>query len=550
MTEKNLLYDTILARSFSKNEQKRLGYGAFIASLLFVFTLCTVFKPYLSPLPVVELQLSVDDDGLRMLRITEPQKPQAITSSNEATSEDLEKLIVPTKQDNITSNGVITQSLVSSVDEKLSVCNDTSLPKNHLDSFNCTTTNTTISDEQVITDIESKLEKTMKPICNKLKRTELCEVSGDVRIHGKSATVSVAITFAFSGNSTWHMRPYVRKGDTAAMNRVREWTVKLEQNADDQLQNANFSRCDKNHSIPAMLFSLGGYSMNNFHDFTDIVIPLYTTARRFNGEVQFLVTNKNPRWIEKFRDLLRKLSNYEVIYIDDEDETHCFSSVVVGLNRHREYYKELTIDPSNLEYSMSDFRSFLRDAYSLPNAAVTTRQMRRRRPRILILSRGRSRAFTNAGEIARAARLIGFKVVVAEANTGLASFSQTVNSCDVMVGVHGAGLTNMVFLPENAVVVQILPIGGFEWLAKTDFEDPSKGMNLRYLEYKITPEESTLMQKYGRDHEIVRDPSAVAKRGWESFKSVYLVQQNVSIDMNRFKPVLVKAFELLQSQSV
>ncbi|KAF2608692.1 hypothetical protein F2Q68_00044607 [Brassica cretica] len=75
-------------------------------------------------------------------------------------------------------------------------------------------------------------------------------------------------------------------------------------------------------------------------------------------------------------------------------------------------------------------------------------------------------------------------------------------------------------------------------------------MNLRYLEYKIAAEESTLLRRYGRNHEIVRDPSAVGKRGWEMFQSVYLVQQNVSIDINRFKPVLVKAFELVQMQSV
>ncbi|KAF8100219.1 hypothetical protein N665_0229s0047 [Sinapis alba] len=529
MTEKNLLYDTILARSFSKNEQKRLGYGAFIASLLFVFTLCTVFKPYLSPLPIVELQLPVNA-GLRILRITETQKPQGPKSSNNT----------------ITLNATTPpQSLISSEDHELSVYNDTSLPKSHLVSFN-STTNTTISKEQVITE-GYKMEKTIKPIlCKKLARTELCELSGDVRVHGKSATILAAIAFAFSGNSTWHIKPYARKGDVAAMDRVREWTVKLG-------QNANLSRCVRNHSVPAIIFSLGGYSMNNFHDFTDIVIPLYTTARRFNGEVQFLVTNKNQPWINKFKEILKNLSNYELIYNDEEDETHCFYNVVVGLNRHREYYKELTIDPSDSEYSMSGFRKFLRDAYSLRNAAVrlvTKRKSQRRRPRMLILARGRSRAFTNTGEIARAARLIGFKVVVAEANADVSSFAQTVNSCDVMLGVHGAGLTNMVFLPENAVVIQILPIGGFEWLAKTDFEEPSKGMNLRYLEYKIAAEESTLLRRYGRDHEIVRDPSAVAKRGWEMFQSVYLVQQNVSVDINRFRPVLVKAFELVQKQSV
>ncbi|XP_056842733.1 alpha-1,3-arabinosyltransferase XAT3-like [Raphanus sativus] len=378
--------------------------------------------------------------------------------------------------------------------------------------------------------------------CKKQSRTEICELNGDVRVHGKSATIIAAITSAFAGNTTWQMRPYARKGDLVAMNRVREWTVKLTQNA-DQLENANFSsRCVTNHSVPAMVFSLGGYSMNNFHDYTDIVVPLFTTARRFNGEVQFLVTNKNQPWINKFKEILRSLSNYELIYIDGEDETHCFTTVVVGLNRHQEYFKELTIDPFSSKYSMSDFLRFLRDTYSLRNAAVSLR----RKPRILILSRARSRAFTNTDEIANAAGEIGFEVVVAEANTGVARFAKTVNSCDVMLGVHGAGLTNMVFLPENAVVIQILPIGGFEWLADTYFGRPAKGMDLRYLEYKIKAEESSLMQQYGRDHEVVRDPSAVAKRGWNAFKSAYLVGQNVTVDINRFIPVLAKAFELSQ----
>ncbi|RID64447.1 hypothetical protein BRARA_E03384 [Brassica rapa] len=83
-------------------------------------------------------------------------------------------------------------------------------------------------------------------------------------------------------------------------------------------------------------------------------------------------------------------------------ETHCFSSVTVGLTRHRKYYKELTIDPSNFEYSMSNFRKFLRENVAV--RPVTMRSNQRRRPRMLILARGRSRVFTNAGAIARAAK--------------------------------------------------------------------------------------------------------------------------------------------------
>lgn len=54
------MYSAILARSFSKHEQKRLGYGAFIACFLVALSFCTVFKPYLGPLPICKF----DSDAL------------------------------------------------------------------------------------------------------------------------------------------------------------------------------------------------------------------------------------------------------------------------------------------------------------------------------------------------------------------------------------------------------------------------------------------------------------------------------------------------------
>lgn len=48
------MYNSILARSFSKHEQKKLGYGALVCSLLIVFCFCTLSKPFLSPLPACE----------------------------------------------------------------------------------------------------------------------------------------------------------------------------------------------------------------------------------------------------------------------------------------------------------------------------------------------------------------------------------------------------------------------------------------------------------------------------------------------------------------
>ncbi|EOY21159.1 Glycosyltransferase family 61 protein, putative [Theobroma cacao] len=434
-----IMYDTIFARSFSRSDQKKLGYGAFLGCLLIALCFCLVFKPYTDP---------------RSVRLN-------------------------------------------------------SVPKR------------------------------MKLVCNSETRSDFCEINGDIRIDAKSSTVLFSASpqeSILEENSSRVIRPYTRKEDEHAMSTVKKWSIK------PAVDNNTIPQCNQNHGVPAVLFSLGGYSGNNYHDFTDIIIPLYSTARLFDGEVKFLITDRNPWWIKKFQIILHKLSNYDVVDIDNEESIHCFTSVIVGLKRSPH---ELSIDTTKSPYSMKNFRQFLRSAYSL-NKSTTIRMEDdgKARPRLLIVSRSRTRTFTNTDEIARMARNLGYDVVVAEA-TNVPRFAEIVNSCDVMMGVHGAGLTNMVFLPENAILIQIIPIGGVEWPARTAFGEPSKDMNIRYLDYKIKTEESTLIQQYPPQHEVLNNPSSIWKQGWLAFKAVYLDNQNVNLDVNRFRPTLLRALELL-----
>jgi protein O-mannose beta-1,4-N-acetylglucosaminyltransferase len=374
-------------------------------------------------------------------------------------------------------------------------------------------------------------------------RSDFCEIKGDIRIDGKSSTVFIVSSetdILTAENTSWSIRPYARKGDQAAMGAVREWTVKLVTGASD------IPQCTQNHSVPAILFSAGGYAGNHFHAFTDVILPLFLTSRPYNGEVQFLITNGRPAWISKFETIMKALSRYQLISIDKSQDIHCYDSMTVGLKRRTN--KELSIDPdpSSSPYSMKDFRKFLRSSYSLKKTRATKiRNGSKKRPRLLIISRKRSRAFTNVGEIVTMAKRLGYRVVVAEPDADVSGFAQIINSCDVVMGVHGAGLTNIVFLPENAVLVQVIPFGGTEWLSRTYFEEPAKGMNIRYLDYKIRLEESTLIQQYPADHVVLRDPSAIWKQGWSAVESIYLRQQNVTLNVNRFRPTLVKALDLL-----
>ncbi|KAK1553360.1 hypothetical protein Q3G72_033683 [Acer saccharum] len=524
-----MMYDSILARSFSKHEQKKLRYGALLASLLIAFSFCFVFKPFLADLPALKLRLSMGV-GLRMLMLDENSSSQKIykeATINSKSHHDHDHDHTSLKN---TSN---TLQVVDDINISHKIVDNSS-------TFHQLIVKNTTNSHQLV--IKEFVAKKVKPICNIMKRTDFCEIDDeDIRIDGSSATVFIASSSPqdiSAENQSWTIRPYARKGDQAAMNRVREWSVK---SVNDPKK---FPQCTQNHSIPVVLFSNGGYAGNHFHDFTDIVIPLFLTSRQFNGEVQFLITNKQSWWIKKFRKVVKNLSKYDPVDIDKEKGVHCFTSGIIGLKRHD---KELNIDPSLSSYSMKDFRQFLRSSYSLKkDTAIKIRDSEKKRPpRLLIITRKRSRTFTNTAKIVLMARKMGFKVVVAEADMNVSKFAEIVNSCDVLLGVHGAGLTNIVFMPENAVFIQVVPFGGVEWLAKTDFEEPSKDMNLRYLEYKIKMEESSLIQQYPVDHQVLRDPASIGKQGWYAFRSVYMDKQNVELHLNTFRPTFLKALELL-----
>nr|AQR57530.1 GT61_16 [Plantago cunninghamii] len=351
-------------------------------------------------------------------------------------------------------------------------------------------------------------------------------------------------------NSTksWLIRPYVRW----YMHQVRHWTVKVVRyNEEEKEEEENLvPKCTQKHYSPAILFSGDGHSMNHYHCFSDVIFPLYMTSFSYKPDVHFLITDYRDILIRKTHEILHRLSRYPIVEIDNENEqVHCYHKMFVGLKFHG----DLIVDQSSPEHaagmSMQSFRRFLRDTYSLERSrALEPRLVKRTSPRLMIVSRKTSRILLNEGEISQMANEIGFDVVTsdAELTTNRSRFAQTVNSCDVMLGVHGAGLTNMLFLPDNAVVIQIVPYGPIDYLAGIEFRDPSWGMNISYLEYKVAVEESSLSKQYAPDDPIITDPNSYYAKGWDALFSVYLHNVNFTIDLGRFKGTLVEAMKLLQ----
>jgi hypothetical protein len=387
-------------------------------------------------------------------------------------------------------------------------------------------------------------------------RSDVCELRGDVRV---LPNATIVLHHPLARRQSWRMKPHGRKNDRHALARVTEVTVTVATASASPHHTSGAAaaaapRCTANHTAPAVVFSVGGYAGNMFHDLTDVLVPLFITARRFGGDVHLLVGDAQPWWLDKFRPLLGGLSRHAVVDMSRGSSSGgvlCYPHVILGL----EFHKEMSVDAARTagggEYSMADFTLLARRSYGLPRdkaIRVHGRGGGGVRPRLLLISRKSTRAFTNAGSIARAAASLGYEVVVGEParHADLASFARVVNSCDVLVGVHGAGLANLVFLPAGAVVVQVVPLGGLDAMAADDFGAPARDAGLRYVHYGIAEAESTLATRYPRDHRVLRDPAAVRSEGWMALRAAYLVGQNVTIDVRRFSGALRRAMELLR----
>ncbi|XP_064980012.1 alpha-1,3-arabinosyltransferase XAT3 isoform X2 [Musa acuminata AAA Group] len=345
------------------------------------------------------------------------------------------------------------------------------------------------------------------------------------------------------GGESWTIKPYARKWDAGSGARVREVTLKL---VDGYAQDR---RCSVNHTVPAMVFAIGGWTGNYFHDFVDVLVPLFETAYHFGGEVQFLIANLNRPWMDKYQLFFKKLSRYEIIEYDDDDAIRCFKHVTLGLRCTSAEDFQMEPSKSPHGYTMFDFAKFARGAFSLErDYASRMGEETDKKPRLMVITRATTRRFMNVEEIVRMAEEVGYEVVVTEGDPDVSKFSRIVNSCDVLMGVHGSALTNMVFLPTNAVVIQVVPWGNLDWIAGHYFRDPSDQMKLNYLEYSISEEETTLTELYPREHAVFKDPMSLHPQNadWDTFSRIFLKEQNVKLDVTRFRAYLERALRILR----
>lgn len=368
--------------------------------------------------------------------------------------------------------------------------------------------------------------------CDTAFYSDVCVSKDPVRIDMNSMTVYLSPNWSLP-SVTRTVRPYARKFDNMTMGIISK--VEVLRGA----ENKSLPLCDVTHTVPAVIFSTGGFSGNLFHEFNEVIIPLFLTTYHFRSQLQFIIVDHLSWWVSKYNRILSHLSNRNVINPLDDGKVHCFPGAVMGL----EYHNNLACNTSEIPggYSMIDFKTFLRHSYSLH--IKNEREIEK--PVLVLVSRKHSRVFLNEHEIVTLATELGFQVITATPNqmSNLQRFASVMNSCSVLLGVHGAGLSNAVFLPEGAVVLQVVPLG-LEWASTVYYAYTVGDMGLHYLEYKINPEESSLFEKYGPDNPVITDPASIRDQGYSVERAVYIDGQNIKIDLSRFKETLVQALTL------
>ncbi|KAL4593988.1 hypothetical protein ACB092_M001400 [Castanea dentata] len=269
---------------------------------------------------------------------------------------------------------------------------------------------------------QSQLEQAGQITCNRSHAYyDLCSIDGPTLLEPITSTLYALDSINSTQQPIWlKTRPYPRKWDKGAMSKVKELTLTSAPHS---------TQCEVKHNTP-VVFSVGGYTENFFHDFSDGFVPLFITINSlfYNQDVTLVISDCNYLWWpQKYAEILAQFSHYPIIDIKKE-----------------------------------------------PQLVFVIRKL------------DVGRAILNKKEVIKAIEEVGFDVNVlypTTTHTSIARAFKLVHSSHAMLEVHGAGLTHMLFLRPRAVLVQVVPIG-VDLPLNISFKGPAKNLGLECMDYK------------------------------------------------------------------
>ena len=214
-------------------------------------------------------------------------------------------------------------------------------------------------------------------------------------------------------------------------------------------------------------YVLASFTSNYYHFVMDVALPLVSALRRFSdriGPVVMLIRRDAPRFAHEIVAALQ--SEFPRLEIEEvDDSTRIEAARALFVFRAALAREWAPFDREDVEI----LARALRRRYALPPAKAEAR---------VYVSRGRARlrGLRTEAEVVTELNRRGFSVFTPSADNH-AEQVKVFGSARIIVAVHGAALTNLLFAPPEATVVELFPRNHIKspylWIAR--------GLGLNYV---------------------------------------------------------------------
>lgn len=254
-----------------------------------------------------------------------------------------------------------------------------------------------------------------------------------------------------------------------------------------------------------------------WHKHFDFLLPLYLTITN-NYELDLNKRIFVPDFAQDIPEAADSLSKYSIKKLENG---FCFKNLTIGMVK----VTNITANQKDPPYSFCSNCTYgLRTATMEHYNINETNNML-----IVLLGRRGKRKIINEIELKEAIQdcFPNFKVILTHfENTSTKNQIEIISRTELFISIHGSGLANMIWLPNNASIIEIKPVSFTcsDWYFKA-----SKASGINYYSYEALSNET-----YTKEIEYKK---CISKKKFCSIPKCFDIirDRDVKINLNRFK---------------
>ncbi|XP_067684976.1 EGF domain-specific O-linked N-acetylglucosamine transferase-like isoform X1 [Haliotis asinina] len=303
-------------------------------------------------------------------------------------------------------------------------------------------------------------------------------------------------------------------------------------------------KCDVIIDKPTFIIKLdaGGNMFHHFCDFVNLYISQHLN-NSFSTDVNIFVWDTSRKYMELFQETWHAFTDHpRLMLVDLEGKRVCFKDAIFSFLARMTQGLFYALRPVNNCYNSGLMRAF--SQHILHRLGIRQHGPLVRKVRVTFMSRNtRYRKIRNIDKLESALNShpdLDVKVVDYNRHIPFPKQLEISHNTDILIGIHGAGLTHMLFLPDWAVVFEIyncedapcyLNLARLRGIKYMTWENMDKlktikvddaykgGAMAKFVDYEFDPHETLRLVRRAADH--VTSHHAFVSAGEENSKHIH-----------------------------